>query len=74
MQKTETLSSDLGKVTIISEYSREPKYIKQEPKVLDDGIYVPVHPYVEEGVESGYQMIMSREIFVEAYNKYIKDA
>jgi hypothetical protein len=38
-----------------------------KPSVEEDGIYVPVpdNPRIKK-------MIMSRETFVEAYNKYIK--
>lgn len=49
-------------------------YIKQEPYVDSDGIYVPVHEYVPEGTVSAYQCVMTRKIFVEAYNKWIKNA
>ena len=46
-------------------------YIKQEPYVGEDGIYVPLNPYVEEGLASAYKMLLSKELFVEAYNKWI---
>ena len=46
--------------------------IKQEPYVDDHGIYVPIHEYVPEGTESAYQCIMTKEMFVEAYNKWVK--
>lgn len=49
-------------------------YIRQKPYVGDDGIYVPVHEYVPEGTESMYTCVMTREMFVEAYNKWIKNA
>lgn len=47
--------------------------VKQEPYVDDTGIWVPVHPYLSKGQSSSYQMVLSKELFVEAYNKYIKD-
>lgn len=50
----------------------QPRYIKQEPYVDDHGIYVPVNDYVVEGCSSVYKCIMTKEMFVEAYNKYIK--
>ena len=50
----------------------EPKYIKTEPYVGDDGIYVPCQPYVPEGCSANYICILSKEQFVEAYNKWIK--
>lgn len=51
----------------------EPKYIKQEPYIDDTGIWTPVHSYVPEGQASSYQMVISKELFVEAYNKWIKE-
>lgn len=49
------------------------RYIRQEPYVDDHGIYTPVHEYVPEGCASMYQRIMTKEMFVEAYNKWIKN-
>ena len=48
------------------------KYVKNEPFVNEDGIYIPVEPYTLEGVSPSYRLIMSKEIFIEAYNKFIK--
>lgn len=50
------------------------KYIKQEPYVDDTGVYIPIHEYVEEGLASDYRCVMTRELFVEAYNKWIVEA
>lgn len=52
----------------------QPKYIKQEPYVGDDGIWAPVEAYVPEGCASSYKLVMSKEMFIEAYNKWIKNA
>lgn len=49
------------------------KYIKQKPYVGDDGIYCPVNEYVQEGCASAYRLIISKELFIEAYNKWIKE-
>ena len=46
-------------------------YIKQLPFVNNDGIYVPVEEYAPEGMASTYKCIMTKEMFVEAYNKWI---
>lgn len=46
-------------------------YVKQEPKVTDDGIYMPYKEYVPEGCASNYRLVMTKEMFVEAYNKWI---
>ena len=47
-------------------------YIKQEPYVNDKGIYVPLDEYVQEGRATNYKCIITKELFVEAYNKWIK--
>lgn len=47
------------------------RYIRQESYVGDDGIYVPVNEYVPEGTESAYKCVMTKEMFVEAYKKWI---
>jgi hypothetical protein len=50
------------------------RYIKQKPFVDDYGIYVPVEEYVHEGCQSQYRCLITREVFVEAYNKWIKSS
>ena len=47
-------------------------YVKQFPFVDDDGIYIPLEEYVPEGCASNYKCVMTKEMFVEAYNKWIK--
>lgn len=49
------------------------RYIRQEPYVNEDGMYEPIETYVPEGCESVYRCIMTKEMFVEAYNKWIKN-
>jgi hypothetical protein len=51
-----------------------PKFIKQEPYIDDEGIWVPLAPYVQEGCASDYRCLISKEFFVEAYNKWIKES
>lgn len=51
----------------------EPVYVKQEPYVDDQGIWMPLELYVPEGCTSNYQLAISKEIFIEAYNKWIKE-
>lgn len=53
-------------------FARE-RYIKQESFVDEYGIYAPVEEYVHEGCQSQYRCILTREMFVQAYNKWIKD-
>lgn len=53
-------------------YTTQPKYVKQEPYVNDEGIWVPCNEYVPDGCASNYRLVMTKEMFVEAYNKWIK--
>lgn len=46
--------------------------IKQEPRIDDEGIWMPVHEYLPENMASVYRLIISKEMFIEAYNKWIK--
>ena len=48
-------------------------YVKQEPYVGEDGIYIPLQPYAPVGCSSAYECVMTKEMFVEAYNKWIKN-
>lgn len=48
-------------------------YIKQEPYIDDYGIHVPEQTYVPQGTRGTYTCIMTKEMFVEAYNKWIKN-
>ena len=48
------------------------KWIKQLSCVKDDGIYIPLEQYVQEGHDAQYHMLISKEVFIEAYNKWIK--
>lgn len=50
----------------------ERKWVKQEPYVNDEGIWVPHNEYVPEGCASDYRLVMTKEMFVMAYNKWIK--
>lgn len=53
-------------------FIKESVYIKQEPYVGEDGIYIPVNEYVPEGLASAYKCLLTKELFVEAYNKWIR--
>lgn len=48
-------------------------YIKQEPYVGEDGIYILLKSYVPKGCFGVYKCVMTKEMFVEAYNKWIKN-
>ena len=47
-------------------------YVKQKPHIDDEGILMLIEEYVPEGIVSNYRLVMSKEMFVEAYNKFIK--
>ena len=47
------------------------KYIKQEPYIDDTGIWIPVQEYIPEGYASTYKCLITKELFVEAFNKWI---
>ena len=51
---------------------KQPKYVRQKPYVDDEGIWVPYEEFVPEGCASDYRLVMTKEMFVEAYNKWIK--
>lgn len=53
---------------------RREVYVKQYPYVNDTGIYVPCEEYAQAGFASDYKLLISKEMFVEAYNKWIKGA
>ena len=65
---TVTLNDDC--INSYSQYNKP--YVRQEPYVNEEGIYVPVHEYVQEDCVSVYRCVMTKDMFVEAYNKYIK--
>lgn len=57
--------------TVNVEYIINPNnWIKQEHRVFEDGIYAPCEEYALEGNEF-YKLVIPREIFIEAYNKWI---
>jgi len=61
--------NEIGEIkTSISPY---PDLRCAEPYVDDDGIYMPVHEYVYEGVPTEYKMLMPKELFQEAFKEYV---
>jgi hypothetical protein len=47
-------------------------YIRQEPYIDEDGIYVPDKEYIPKGSVGTYHCVMTKEMFIEAYNKWVK--
>lgn len=47
-------------------------YKRNDPYVGDDAIYVPLQEYTPLGTSSNYRMLITKELFIEAYNKWIK--
>mgnify|MGYP003504768289 CR=1 FL=1 len=50
----------------------ESEYVKQNPYIDDTGIYVPLQEYIPRNFGSCYRLLISKEMFIEAYNKWIK--
>ena len=48
-----------------------PELRRAEPYVAEDGIYMPLHDYIYEGVATEYQLVLTKEIFQEAFKEYI---
>ena len=44
---------------------------RAEPYVAEDGIYMPVHEYIYDGVPTEYKLVLTKEIFQEAFKEYI---
>lgn len=56
----------------IAKAAFEQEYVKQHPYIDDTGIYAPLQEYLPRGFESAYRLVISKEMFIEAYNKWIK--
>lgn len=54
------------------EFENSRVYVKNSAYVDDTGIWVPYHEYSLKGTESDYRLLMSKDLFIEAYNKWIK--
>ena len=50
------------------------EYVRHDPYVSDDGIHVPSQYYVEKGFDPKYKLLMSKDVFIDAYNRWIKGA
>ena len=50
------------------------RYIRQEPYVNNHGIYIPDNEYVPEGCASLYKCIITKEMFIEAYDRWIQSS
>ncbi len=48
-------------------------WTKTHPKIDDEGIWMPLNDFVPENCETNYKLVMSKEMFIEAYNKWIKE-
>ena len=48
------------------------EWIKNKPYVGEDGIYEPCVEYTEKGTASSYKLIIPKEIFIEAFEKFCK--
>ena len=48
-------------------------WFKTQSKIDDEGIWMPVNDFVPEGCETGYKLVVPKDIFIEAYNRWIKE-
>lgn len=48
-----------------------PELRRAEPYVAEDGIYMPLHEYIYDGVATEYRLVLTKEIFQEAFKEYI---
>ena len=56
---------------ISKEYAFIP--VKHHPPYVDDeGIWYPVDEYTPEWADTSYKLLISKDMFIEAYNKWIK--
>lgn len=69
-ENTVTVALNDDCIGTLNKYNKP--YVIQEPYVNEEGIYVPVYSYIQEGCASVYRCVMTKDMFVEAYNKYIK--
>ena len=54
------------------EFENNREYIKNFAYVDDTGIWVPSREYSLKGTASAYTLFMSKEMFIDAYNRWIK--
>lgn len=50
---------------------KQPVYIPTKPMITDDGIFLPLVDSVREGEEPYYKLVMSKDMFIEAYMRWI---
>ena len=67
------------KITVDEKYIcmstlKEPVYVMTHPFVDNEGIWMPVSSYVREDEFPAYRLVVPKEIFIEAYNMWIKGA
>lgn len=48
-------------------------WTKTQPKIDDEGIWMPTSDFVPEGCDTNYKLIIPKDIFIEAYNRWIKE-
>ena len=54
---------------LIGQYTKDLR--RAEPYVAEDGIYMPVHEYIYDGVPAEYKLVITKEMFQEAFKEYI---
>lgn len=54
------------------EFETSHEYVQNTPYIDDDGIWVPYYSHTLKGISSAYNMVISKDLFIKAYNKWIK--
>ena len=54
------------------EFENSREYVLNTLYIDDKGIWAPCHAYTLKGTASSYNMIISKDLFIEAYNRWIK--
>lgn len=57
---------------LLHEENRKAISVKHEPYVDDEGVWRPVHECTPGWSDTAYKLVISKEMFIEAYNKWIK--
>ena len=60
-------------IRVVHEEGFYNSYTENFPYVGEDAIYVPYQPITPNGIASNYKVLLTKEMFIEAYNKWIKE-
>ena len=58
-------------VTVDKMTETSDNWVKTHPIITDEAILIPKVPYVKEGMSPLYSTLITKELFIEAYKKWI---